>query len=121
MNLARLDITALASLLRSRRVTPVEVVQASLERIERLDSQLHCLTQVFADEALARARQLAGETPRGPLWGIPWIAKDVLATRLGRTTCGSRLLEEFRSPYDAAVVQRLEESGAILLGKSNMD
>jgi aspartyl-tRNA(Asn)/glutamyl-tRNA(Gln) amidotransferase subunit A len=121
VNFARLDITALGDLLHARRVTPVEVVQALLERIERLDARLHCLTQVFAEEALARARDLAGETPRGPLWGIPWIAKDVLATRLGRTTCGSRILEDFRSPYDAAVVQRLDEAGAILLGKSNMD
>jgi aspartyl-tRNA(Asn)/glutamyl-tRNA(Gln) amidotransferase subunit A len=121
VNPARLSIAAQAAQLRSGALAPVDLVDACLERIAQLDPQLHSVTQVFAEEARARARALAGEAPRGPLWGIPWIAKDVLVTRTGRTTCGSRLLENFRSPYDATVVERLEAAGAILLGKSNMD
>jgi aspartyl-tRNA(Asn)/glutamyl-tRNA(Gln) amidotransferase subunit A len=100
---------------------PTTLVEACLARVAARDEGLHCMTQVFADEARARARELEAEAPGGPLWGIPWVAKDILATRLGRTTCGSLMLEQFHSPYDATVVQRLEEAGAILLGKSNMD
>jgi aspartyl-tRNA(Asn)/glutamyl-tRNA(Gln) amidotransferase subunit A len=115
------SIEALGARLRAGQATPFDLVEAALERIARRDPELHCMNQVFADQARARARDLGRGAPGGPLWGIPWIAKDVLATRTGRTTCGSRILENYRAPYDATVVERLEAAGAILIGKSNMD
>ena len=121
MNPVTLSIAEQGRLLRAGDISPLDLVEASLARIAALNPQLHSVTQVFAGEARARARQLAAQPPGGPLWGIPWLAKDVLATRLGRTTCGSKLLEDFRSPYDATVVERLEQAGAVLIGKTNMD
>ena len=121
MSLAHQTLAEQARSLRSGDATPLTLVDAALERIAALDGGLHCTTQIFADEARARARELAPQRPTGPLWGIPWIAKDVLATRLGRTTCGSRILENYRSPFDATAVERLDAAGAILIGKSNMD
>jgi aspartyl-tRNA(Asn)/glutamyl-tRNA(Gln) amidotransferase subunit A len=121
VNLAHQTLAEQARLLRAGDATPLALVDAALERIAALDGGLHCTTQIFADEARARAQQLAQERPTGPLWGIPWISKDVLATRLGRTTCGSRILEHYRSPFDATAVERLHAAGAILIGKSNMD
>ena len=107
--------------LRAGTLTPAALVDASLARIERLDGGIGCMTQVFADAARRRARTLGEEGPHGPLWGIPYVAKEILATRSGRTTCGSRLLENYASPYDATVIERLDAAGAILLGKTNMD
>ncbi len=117
----RLDIARTSAQLRDGALTPTGVVERCLQRIESRDADLHCMTQVFADEARARARALEREAPRGAFWGIPWLAKDNIATRTGRTTAGSRLLEDFRSPYDATVVERLDAEGAILLGKTNLD
>jgi aspartyl-tRNA(Asn)/glutamyl-tRNA(Gln) amidotransferase subunit A len=118
---ARLDVVAQSELLHAGEISPLDLVDAYLARIERLDGRLHSMNQVLADDARRRARALEGWKERGPLWGVPWVAKDVLATRVGRTTCGSRLLEKFQSPYDATAVERLEAAGAILLGKTNMD
>jgi aspartyl-tRNA(Asn)/glutamyl-tRNA(Gln) amidotransferase subunit A len=121
MDPALLSVSEMSRQLQSGNLQPSTLVDACLSRIEALDAELHCMTQVFAADARQRARALEAEGPRGPLWGIPWVTKEILATRTGFTTCGSRLLEGFRSPYDATVVERLEAAGAVLLGKSNMD
>jgi aspartyl-tRNA(Asn)/glutamyl-tRNA(Gln) amidotransferase subunit A len=105
--------------------SPVETTEAYLGRIEALDERLGAYLTVMRDEALAAAR--ASETryrrgaPLGPLDGTPIAVKDVFCTRGVRTTCGSRILEEFVPPYDATVVARLRAAGAIILGKTNMD
>jgi aspartyl-tRNA(Asn)/glutamyl-tRNA(Gln) amidotransferase subunit A len=116
-----LEVEQLSQKLHAGELTPSALVDSCLARIDKHDDALHCMTQVFDDEARERARELERAGPAGPLWGVPWVAKDNLATRVGRTTCGSRLLQDFRSPYDAAVVERLEQAGAILLGKTNLD
>ena len=102
----------------------LELVQALLDRIERFDDQLNAFVTVTADRALEaaeRADALRQKGENGVLNGLPIVHKDIFCTRGVRTTCGSRMLEKFVSPYDATVVERLAQAGAVVLGKSNMD
>ena len=117
-------MTELARGLAAGNFTSVEIVQALLERIERFDPELNAFVTVTADDALqaaekADARRDKGET--GVLNGLPLVHKDIFCTRGVLTTCGSRMLENFISPYDATVVERLADAGVVVLGKSNMD
>jgi aspartyl-tRNA(Asn)/glutamyl-tRNA(Gln) amidotransferase subunit A len=90
-----------------------------------VDGRLHAFLDVDADGALEQAAQVdqaqADGRPLGPLAGVPLALKDVLAQRGRPTTCGSRMLEGWRPPYDATVVRRLREAGVVILGKTNMD
>lgn len=104
--------------------TSVQLTEACLAQIEAVDGQIRAFLQVTAEQALAQAeaadrRRAAGET--APLLGIPLAIKDVLATRGVETTCGSRILQGFVPPYSATAVQRLEEAGMVMLGKTNTD
>ena len=106
-------------------LSAVEVAQAHLDRIGAVDPAVHAFLHVDADGALEAARRVdaqrfAGE-PLGPLAGVPVALKDVLATEGLPTTCGSRILEGWRPPYDATVVRRLKSAGVVVLGKTNMD
>jgi aspartyl-tRNA(Asn)/glutamyl-tRNA(Gln) amidotransferase subunit A len=103
----------------------VEVTTAHLDRIAAVDPQVHAFLHVAPDEALAAARAVdqrrsAGE-PLGPLAGVPLALKDVFTTTDMPTTCGSRILDGWRPPYDATITRRLREAGVVLLGKTNMD
>ncbi|PWH14540.1 MAG: Asp-tRNA(Asn)/Glu-tRNA(Gln) amidotransferase GatCAB subunit A [Ardenticatenia bacterium] len=122
--LCDLSIHAALELLRRRALSALELTRAHLERIAALDGRLHAYITVTAEMALAQARQADERRARGddaPLLGIPVAIKDVICTRDVRTTCGSRILENFVPPYDATVVTRLREAGAVLLGKTNTD
>ena len=119
-----LSISELAPLLARREVSPVEVTEQFLERIQRVDGQLNSYLTVDAEGARAQAREAEGRLGRGeatPLTGIPLALKDVLTTRGLRTTCGSKILENFVPPFDATVCAKLREAGAVFLGKVNMD
>lgn len=101
-----------------------ELATEYLERIQRFNPRLNAFITTLADEALAAAAAAdkkikAGEG--GPLTGIPLVHKDIFCTAGVRTTCGSRMLDNFVSPYDATVVARLKAAGMVLLGKTNMD
>ena len=122
--LYNLSISQLAPLLARREVSPVEVTEQLLERIARLDGQLHAYLTVDADGARAQARDAEARLGRGegtPLTGIPLALKDVIVTQGLRTTCASRILENFVPPFDATVCERLRQAGAVILGKVNMD
>jgi aspartyl-tRNA(Asn)/glutamyl-tRNA(Gln) amidotransferase subunit A len=122
--LCDLSIHAALEQLRQGAISAVELTRAHLERIAALDGRLHAYITVTAEMALAQARQADERRARGedaPLLGIPVAIKDVICTRDVRTTCGSRILENFVPPYDATAVRRLREAGAILLGKTNTD
>ena len=110
--------------LRARRVSAVELARAALARIERLNPSLGAFITVTADAALGRAeeadRELAAGRGRGPLHGIPMALKDLFYTRGVRTTSGSKLFENFVPDENAAVADRLETAGAVLLGKLNL-
>src|SRR5688572_23097528 len=110
-------------LIRTRKLSPVDLVRASLERIERYDGALRAYITVCREQAMAAARHaeqdIAGGDYRGPLHGLPFGVKDQLATRGVRTTCGSRAQANVPD-LDAAVIERLKAAGAILIGKENL-
>ncbi len=120
-DLTTLTAAETASAIAAREVSAVEVTQAHLDRIAAVDGDVHAFLHVDAEGALeAAARVDAGEIS-GPLAGVPLALKDVLAQRGVPTTCGSKILEGWRPPYDATVVTRLREAGVVILGKTNMD
>ena len=124
MNPTRATLIDLRDALARREVSCVEATRAFLDRIDRLNPTLNALHEVYHQRAMDRAATIdRGDGPeaKGPLAGVPIVIKDVLCTDYGTTTCGSRMLEDFHSPYTATAVGRLEAAGAVVLGKSNMD
>ncbi len=125
--LNQLTIEELAARLRRREVTAREAVQACLDQVKRVDPQIQAFLSCDAADALAQAdvadRVLAaGPVPESqPLLGIPIALKDVIAVRGQPLKCGSKILGDFISPYDATVVERLKKAGAVVFGRLNMD
>jgi len=119
-----LTLTQVAAMLRRRELSSVELTRRVLERIERLDPQLHSYITVLPERALEQAgvaeRELAAGVDRGPLHGVPVAVKDLCFTKGIPTTCASHVLAGWMAPYDATVVARLAAAGAVLLGKLNM-
>src|SRR5689334_16993002 len=122
--LTNLDITELAPLLRDRRVSPVEVTDAYLARIERLDPALNTYIRVTPDAARAAARQAETDIQsggwRGPLHGVPLGIKDLFDVAGVPNTMGSKILADNVPSEDATVVARLKAAGAVVLGKQNL-
>jgi aspartyl-tRNA(Asn)/glutamyl-tRNA(Gln) amidotransferase subunit A len=124
-DLTRVDAAELLALLDAGDVSATEVTRAHLDRVHATDDRLGAFIRVLDESALAHAgdidrRRAAGE-PVGALAGVPVALKDILCTRGIETTCASRILEEFRPPYDATAVQRLRAADAVVVGKANMD
>src|SRR5258707_1198179 len=119
-----LSIGELGRSLKSGQISSVELTRHFWGGIERFNPALNALITLTAEQALGQAaaadrRRAAGE--QGPLLGIPLIHKDIFCTDGVRTSCGSRMLDNFIAPYDATVVTRLKAAGAVMLGKANMD
>lgn len=114
-------VTKLAELIRTRQVSSVELTEMYLDRLKRHGPTLECVVTLTEERALDQARRMDAEIKagryRGPLHGIPWGAKDMLAVRGYRTTWGARPYEDQVIDEDATVVQRLDEAGAILVAK----
>jgi aspartyl-tRNA(Asn)/glutamyl-tRNA(Gln) amidotransferase subunit A len=118
------SVAELAAALRARQVSSVELTQALLARVTRYQPELNAFISITAEAALAEAAQadVRLRSPEaGPLTGVPIAHKDIFCTRGQKTTCGSRMLANFVSPYDATVVERLRAAGVVMLGKTNMD
>ena len=113
-----------AAALKAGSASSLELTRHYLGRIERFDGRLNSYITVTAERALEQAREADRRIARGdkaPLLGVPIAHKDIFCTAGVRTTCGSRMLDGFVSPYDATLVERLERAGAVMLGKTNMD
>jgi len=115
------SLTDLSELVQTRQVTSVELTRMYIDRLERHGPKLECVVTLTEDLAMRQASRADAELARGvcrsPLHGIPWGAKDLLAEDEYRTTWGAKPFEEQRLPYDATVVRRLEEAGAVLIAK----
>ncbi|MGN6134173.1 MAG: amidase, partial [Aureliella sp.] len=126
MKLEETSAAELGRRIAARELTSRSVVETFLQRIERLDGQLGSFVLVDPEAALAEAdrvdRRLAsGDAGLSPLAGVPFSLKDNICVAGVATTCGSRMLADFRPPYDATVVERLRSAGLVLLGKTNLD
>ena len=118
------SLSELAAGLRAGELTSEALTRHFLDRIERFDGALNSVVTLTAEQALQAAREAdrriaAGDT--GPLTGIPFLHKDIFCTDGVRTSCGSRMLDNFEAPYDATVSEKLKQAGAVMLGKTNMD
>ncbi|GCE03632.1 Asp-tRNA(Asn)/Glu-tRNA(Gln) amidotransferase subunit GatA [Dictyobacter aurantiacus] len=123
--LYKLSISEAGALLRQRKISAVELTQAHLDRIREVEPKVKAFTLVTDELALQQAREADKRLASGenihPLTGIPLAIKDVICTKGITTTCGSRMLENFKPPFDATVMQRLNATGFVMVGKTNMD
>src|SRR6516225_5325159 len=116
--LLALSIADLQSLLRRGEVSPREVIDILRERIEAVDGEIGAYLSLDIEAALKEAEQVNVDLPLG---GIPVAIKDIINVMGQPCTCASKILNGYRAPYDAAVVQRLRAAGAIPFGKTNLD
>ena len=118
------SLKGLATLIQRQEVSPVEATHAVIAQVEKCDRQLNSFITLLRDEAFIQARTAEQEIQagryRGPLHGIPIAVKDLYYTKGIRTTAGSKILLDFKPAYDATVITRLQDAGAILIGKLNM-
>jgi aspartyl-tRNA(Asn)/glutamyl-tRNA(Gln) amidotransferase subunit A len=120
----RKTLVQLSADLAARRVSATELVRHFLARIERFDPELNTFVTVTREQALAQAAAADERIANGsasPVTGIPLAHKDIFCTAGVKTSCGSRMLDNFVAPYDATVVERLQGAGIVMLGKTNMD
>ncbi len=117
----RKGASEIASLISKGEVRPSEVLESFFRRFEETESKVKAYITPLFEKALERARELDGKKPEGRLFGVPVAVKDNIVIKGVRTTCGSKILENFVPPYDATVIERLKREGALFVGKTNMD
>src|SRR4029077_15341149 len=117
-DLPALTVADLQSLIRRKEVSPREVVESLRARIEEVEPEIEAYLSIDFDAALKEAEKVDVNLPLG---GVPIAVKDVINVAGQPCTCGSKILGNYRSPYDATVIERLRATGAIPFGKTNMD
>ncbi len=124
MELYKLTIHELKEKLKIREISARELTLEFIKRIERVEKDIHSFITLTKDDALKQAEDIDNKIKAGkdlPLLGIPLAIKDLICIRGVRTTCGSKILSNYVPPYDATVIKKLRDSGAVFLGKLNMD
>jgi aspartyl-tRNA(Asn)/glutamyl-tRNA(Gln) amidotransferase subunit A len=124
MDMHTKTLAELARELQARKISSEELTRSYLARIARFNPQLNAFITVLEGDALAAARAADGRIQQGegsPLTGVPLAHKDIFCTTGVKTSCGSKMLDNFVSPYDATVVECLRSAGMVMLGKTNMD
>ncbi len=125
LELFELPAWRLAEMMRSGKVTALDIVESVLERIEERETELHCYNEVYKEEAIREAEEIDRQRKAGEdlplLAGIPIALKDNICVRGKEITCSSKILRSFVSPYDATVVQRIKSQKMIIIGRTNMD
>ncbi len=117
-------LAELSNDLESKKISSVELTQHFLDRIQRHDTDLNSFITVTTENAITQAKAADDRRTRGdsgPLTGIPFAHKDIFCTNGMKTSCGSKMLDNFIAPYDATIVSKLNAAGAVMLGKTNMD
>jgi aspartyl-tRNA(Asn)/glutamyl-tRNA(Gln) amidotransferase subunit A len=107
--------------IRAKKISSVELTRQALARIEKLEPKILAFNSTYPERALQQAKEVDEGKRNGPLAGVPIALKDNLCTSYGTTTCSSKMLENFKAPYDATVCKKLEAAGAVILGKTNLD
>ncbi len=124
MHLCDMSATHLCAMLRQGKTSSVEITEAVLKRIQSVESTVHAYVTIDADAAMEAARRADARIDSGdagPLTGIPIAVKDNMCVKGRKTSCGSKILHNFRPPYDATVVRLLKTEGMVILGSANMD
>ncbi|WKZ47931.1 MAG: Asp-tRNA(Asn)/Glu-tRNA(Gln) amidotransferase subunit GatA [Anaerolineales bacterium] len=125
MQLTNFTVREAHELLKTKKISSVELTQALLNRIHEIDSKIKSYVTVTDDLALEQAKRADERIAKGenvtPLTGIPFAMKDCISTRNVKTTCSSRILENYVPQYNATVTNKLADAGAVLVGKTNMD
>ncbi len=124
MNLNKLTIKEAQAKMEAGEISSVDLTKACLARIKEIDDNVRACLTVCDDDALEEARNAdikRSKGEKGALLGIPYLAKDNILTKGLKTTAASKILENYIAPFDAAIVKRLKKSGAVLLGKTNLD
>ena len=118
------SITHLSKLLRSKKISSVDLVNYYFDRIEKFDNQIHAFLSTDKKLAIKQAKESDNKIKEGDqslLTGIPYMLKDNICTNNFPTTAGSKILNNFYSNYDATVVKKLNKAGAVIIGKGNLD
>ncbi|MCX6008391.1 MAG: amidase, partial [Chloroflexi bacterium] len=122
--LNELTIHEAHKLLKEKKISSVELTEATLKHLHKVEDKVHACMTVTDEQALKDARAADQAIAKGnikPLTGVPALIKDVVCTKGIRTTCSSKMLENFVPPYDACVIEKLKAAGYVILGKTNMD
>jgi len=121
MNPTETTLTDLRDAIAGKQITAVEATRAYMDRIAAHDGAICAFNETYVDRAMQRAEAADRGELAGPLAGVPIAIKDNLCTTFGHTTCSSKILADFESPYDSTVTRKLEEAGAVIVGKTNLD
>jgi aspartyl-tRNA(Asn)/glutamyl-tRNA(Gln) amidotransferase subunit A len=118
------SVTEILQAIKKKKISASEITSEYFERIKASDGDLNCFITLTEEAALNTAKEIDKDISKNkfkPLSGLPIAQKDIFCTKGVKTSCGSKMLDNFISPYDATVVDKLNKAGTIMLGKTNMD
>ncbi|WP_432799850.1 Asp-tRNA(Asn)/Glu-tRNA(Gln) amidotransferase subunit GatA [Poriferisphaera sp. WC338] len=121
MNVTESSLVEIRDAIADKKISAVEVTEAYLKRAADLNGSINAYRETYDDRAIAKAKAVDAGEAIGPLAGVPIAIKDLMCTEYGRTSCSSNMLGDFHASYNCTAVKRLEDAGAVVIGKTNMD